>query len=145
MKLINYLKTLDSPDSSWGVYVNPNDQDDFAIQQIVFEAPEGKALLGSLDSLSYGSQSVEDAIAQFIADQGYCLLFEHKLVWVSETGIVKAYRDKRLSPRFAEYLENEAANICKQWAESEALRRVSYFLEWQEGARLSYHSDDFAS
>jgi hypothetical protein len=67
--LIQFLETLNSSDTSCGVWVNPENVDDFRVGQFIFEnggIKDNWVCIGSLNSLSFGYQYEVDAFNEII-------------------------------------------------------------------------------
>jgi len=118
--LRDYLKGLISSEDQWGLYVNPEDIDDYRIGQTMFEnggVKDGFRFVGTLDNLSCGSQSIQDAVVEYIRE-GY---FAGPDLVVFKKKLIEAYNnDKQLDDDFVEFLEDKAKPIMETWAELEA-------------------------
>lgn len=80
--LISYLTTLNSSDASRGVWVDPENVDDFRVGQFIHENGgmlDSKVCIGSLDSLSFGDQSDFSAFTVVI----YEVMTPHKFNFVT--------------------------------------------------------------
>lgn len=142
MSLAAYLKNLNSAETQWSLYVNPQNIDEYRVGQNCFEnggLSDGWVCVGNLESLSYGFQSTTEAIAQYLEDNKDEIEFNGRKVRVNRDGIMSAYSDGLLADEFQEFLETEAESIKEIWAENEAWEKVEelreYFLpggEWQQ-------------
>lgn len=126
--LVDYLKSLNSAETQWGIWVNPENIDDYRIGQFQFE--NGGILddwicIGSLDKLSFGFQSTSEAIAQFIKDNKELLNYKDRPVKVNLKGIIEAYGSGYLDDDFRAYLEEKAEEVERIWSEMEAEDFVS--------------------
>ncbi|MEY2910762.1 MAG: hypothetical protein RLZZ184_71 [Cyanobacteriota bacterium] len=122
MSLQKYLSNLNSADSQWGIWVNPNNINDYRIGQFQFENGgilDGKICIGSLDQLSFGYQSQLDAIKQYL-EENQLLTFEGKKVKVNQKEILQAWSDGNLDPNFSSFLEEKSQDIMEMWASYEA-------------------------
>ena len=121
--LINYLSNLNTSDSQWGLWVNPENVDEYRVGQFIFEnggLDGGWICAGSLDSLSCGFQSTHDAIKQYLEDNSDEIQYNGRMVKVNRDGIMEAYSNGTLDQQFQEFLESEAEGIKAVWAENEA-------------------------
>jgi len=122
MSLQKYLSNLNSADSQWGIWINPDNIDDYRIGQFCFDnggVLDSKICVGSLDKLSFGFQSHCDAIEQYLKENQY-LYYKGKKVKVNKEAILDIYREGTFDTDFTEFLEGEAQDIMKIWAECEA-------------------------
>lgn len=128
VSLREYLTSLNCADSSQGIWVNPDNVDDYIIRPIMFgynaQDYGNRVCIGSLDKLSYGYQSTYDAIKAYLEDHKYAhnlSTFEYNgRVRVSISGILSAYSDNLLDEDMVKFLEREAETIEKIWSEVEA-------------------------
>lgn len=127
MSLVEYLARLNSADSQQGVYVNPENTDDYIVRPIMFGYNRQEygdyVLIGSLDRLSFGYQSQLDAIESFLMDYGLGdgrSAFEYKgrKVVVDIKGLMDNIDN--LDEDFRAFLDQEAEAIEKSWSENEA-------------------------
>ena len=72
-----------------------------------------------MDKLSFGFQSHCDAIEQYLKENQY-LYYKGKKVKVNKEAILDIYREGTFDTDFTEFLEGEAQDIMKIWAECEA-------------------------
>jgi len=122
MSLQNYLSNLNSADSQYGIWINPDNINDYRIGQFQFENGgilDGKICIGSLDQLSFGFQSQHDAIKQYLKEN-QLLAYEGKKVKVNQKEILQAWSDGNLDPEFSSFLEKKSQDIMQTWAEYEA-------------------------
>lgn len=127
--LRDYLKTLNSSDSQWGVWVNPkNPTEDHRIGQYCFENGgllDGWILIGSLENLSFGFQSESDAFASWISDGQSehistltrTISFNDRDVHVNPEALYEAYTEGKLEKAFAGFIDNELQDITTEWAD----------------------------
>ena len=79
MTLTEYLSTLDTCDNSWGLYVNPDNTDDYRIGQNTFENGgllDGKVKVANLDDVSFGSEDDSENAADWWVSQELPLILE---------------------------------------------------------------------
>lgn len=128
MSLKEYLIQLDSADSNWELYVDPNDWDNFEISTVPIE---GMVKLGNLSQLSFGYQSYEEALWDF--------LYSHKIgefasfyypgngrtIRVKIEEFIEAYVSDELDPKLRSFLDSEIEKIHQQWS----INEVELFLE----------------
>lgn len=136
-KLIAYLKQLNTSDTSWGLWVNPKNLDEFRRGQVRFE--NGGILddwkyVGKLESLSFGHQSEQDALKQTLSwgiEVGsLSLSLEERLVnikgdykgkkEVDFDDFATLYFDGDLDPNLQTGLKTEVSDLCSDWAECES-------------------------
>ena len=147
------LSNLNSADSQWGIWVNPDNIDDYRVGQFCFENGgllDNKICIGSLDKLSFGFQSQHDAIAHYLKEN-HLLAYKGRKVKVNKEKILQAWSDGYLDEDFSEFLEDEAKSIMEIWAKcaseefvinqipqiiEQALKDVeeesSYAYQWEE-------------
>lgn len=122
MSLQEYLSNLNSADSQLGIWVNPNNINDYRIGQFQFENGgilDGKICIGSLDQLSFGYQSQLDAIKQYL-EENQLLTFKGKKLKVNQKEILQAWSDGNLDLEFSSFLEKKSQPIMEMWASYEA-------------------------
>lgn len=123
VKLVEFLKNLDSAESHRGIWVNRENIDQYRIGEFSFE--NGGVLdhwicIGSLDKLSFGFQSWADAIAQYLEDENSFIKYKDKLVRVNIGGILDAYSNGLLDEDFREFLEEKAEEVQVIWSQMKA-------------------------
>ena len=122
MTLLSYLSQLNSADQNQYIWVNPDDINDYKISQWSLS---GRVNIGSLDNLSFGFQSMTEAIKNWLDNQKIdrkkaTFRYHGNKVTVAVRGIMDAYQSEALDKEFKEFLENEALDILSTWAEFEA-------------------------
>ena len=127
--LKDYLKTLNSSDSQWGVWVNPeNPTEDYRIGQFIFDnggLDDGWVRAGSLENLSFGFQFERDAFASWISGGQSehistltrTISFNDRDVHVNPEALYEAYTEGKLDKAFAGFIENELQDITAEWAD----------------------------
>jgi hypothetical protein len=127
-KLAHFLSTLNNPDRTKSVYVNPENVNQFRVGD---DRLENGGLLddwvwvGCLDDLSYGYQSKTDALKSI----GKCFEYKGKTVRTNPDAIVELYYDEALDPDFASFLTESVNEIMEQWAIDEANVKVFEIME----------------
>jgi hypothetical protein len=122
MSLQEYLSDLNAADSQWGIWVNPDNINDYRIGQFQFENGgilDEKICIGSLEKLSFGFQSQHDAIKSCLEENKF-LSYKSKKVKVNKKEILQAWSDGTLDPEFSSFLEKMSQPIMQTWAEYEA-------------------------
>ena len=136
MSLQEKLSNLNSADSQWGIWVNPDDYDDYRVGQFCFEnggVLDNKICIGSLDKLSFGFQSHHDAIKMWLGEN-HLLAYKGRKVKVNQAGILHAWSDGYLDQDFSEFLEDEVKSIMEIWSQCEAEEFVNQIPEIIEQA-----------
>jgi hypothetical protein len=118
MSLQEYLSNLNSADSQWGIWVDPDNVNDYIVASCCSEN-RTYILIGSLDKLSFGFQSQHDAIKQYL-EENQLLIYKGKKVKVNKKEILQAWSDGNLDADFAKFLEQNSLNIMQVWSECEA-------------------------
>jgi hypothetical protein len=131
--LASYLQSLNSAESQWGIWVNPeNPTEEHRIGQYCFEnggLDDGWVCIGSLDNLSFGFQSTADAIEEYLeSHEDTGIEFNGGLLRYNTKGMVAAWSSGYLDDDFQAFLESEAATIEAEWAECEAEEFVAFKL-----------------
>jgi hypothetical protein len=133
--LVDYLKNLNSANSNWYLWVNPDNVDEFEVNQ---QCPrKGWFNAGSLNNISYGMQSMEEAVRNYLSQcDGVITGFSKKIRFNLE-GMMEAYKEDRLSEELRRYLEVQGTEIMMIWSEQEAEIFVDETLrkniwEWQQ-------------
>lgn len=125
MDLIQFLaSSCLNEASSMEVYINPHNINDYQ----VWDHPlEGYISIGTLDQLSFGYQSEEDAVYQALGcvstpkeGEKVEILFEGKKISINPVGIMRAYTENKLGDAMQKWLEKEVRLLLDQWAEEEA-------------------------
>ena len=128
MKLLDYLAQLNTADSTWGLYVNPDNYDDYRIGQLIFENGgllDDKVFVDTLDNVSFGYQSVSDALDIILTSD---FKYKGKSVKLNKEAIKELYYDNKLHKEFADYLDTTVNSITDEWAYVEAANFVEYEL-----------------
>jgi hypothetical protein len=135
MELKDFLVSLNSSDTHQGVWVNLRDLDNWRVGPL--SQDEGwLCYLGSLEELSFGRQSREEAFYSWVSDGWISDTIDDlpsqsrvevggRRIHINPARIWKAYNEGRLSPNFHRQLDELIQNITSEWAELE----VDKFLE----------------
>ena len=123
MSLQEYLSNLNCPEPQWGIWVNPDNVNDYIVAPCCSENRK-YILIGSLDKLSFGFQSQHDAIKQYL-EENQLLIYKGKKVKVNKKEILQAWSDGNLDADFAKFLEQNSLNIMQVWSECEAQEFVN--------------------
>jgi len=141
--LINYLATLNSNETQWGIWVNPENLDEFRIGQKIHQnggVLDNYEYIGDCESLSYGFQSRQDAVKE-VLENNPILLYQGKKVLFNKTALYEAYTNDALDADFENFLNAEAEKYEQQWALEKSQGKVyqlhDYFTgeEYQEDAK----------
>jgi hypothetical protein len=140
--LIEYLSNLDTADSSWGLWVNPNNIEDYRKGQFVFENGgilDDFVCVGDLEALSFGYQSHEDAITEVL--RSGLVEYNKKQVKFNPLAMKEHYLAEELPPSFHECLENKANEIERIWAvmEAEDFVNIQIPLIIEEAIKVKEH------
>lgn len=123
-KLQEYLQQLNSAETQWGIWVNPdNPTEEFRTGQFLFEnggLRDGWVCIGNLEELSFGSQSTYDAFEEYLKQNRNVIRYGGRTVKVNPRSLLDAYSSGNLSEGLVEFLEDEASDIEEEWAEVEA-------------------------
>ena len=114
--LVDYLKSLNVADSSWGLYVDPENIDDYRIGQNCFQNGgilDDKVRVASLDKVSCGHQSTLEAFEN-VAPK---VMGRHEY---NLEALFDAYEYGRLAPELKTRFDDEIKALLKEWADAEA-------------------------
>ena len=122
MTLLSYLSSLNSADSSNYGWVNPDDINDYKVSP---RDLSGRVNIGSLDNLSFGFQSMTEAIRNWLDNQKIsrdksAFQYHGNKVIVAVNQVMEAYTSELLDKEFKQFLEEEASDILEAWSEAEA-------------------------
>jgi len=121
-KLIDFLAQLNCASSELGLWVDKN-LESYRIGDIHLENGgllDDKVFIGTLENLSFGYQSQEEAIKTYLDAKRPTLYFKGKKVICDRDGIVAAWLSRSLDPEFSQFLESEAETIEHQQSMEEA-------------------------
>ena len=123
-KLLKYLVNLNSGETMWGIWINPeNPEEEFRIGNNTLENGgiiDNWRKIGNLESLSFGYQSEENALKIVL---GGGIKFKGHLLNLDRVNFeyfFNAYLEGRLDSELQQHLEKQVADICRTWAEEEA-------------------------
>lgn len=126
--LQNYLKSLNSAESQWGVWVNPENPEEYRVGQSIFENGgllDGWICIGTLEDLSFGFQSTHDAFASWVSggaseampDGVKTIYYEGKEIRVQPQAFYEAWVERRFVKEFTDFVTEQVDNICDEWSE----------------------------
>lgn len=135
LTLLEFLQQLNTSDSSNVLYVNRDDISDYRIGNNTIQYDEDTYLrVGPLDELSYGYQSVQDSVLEWIGQQREVkgkryIKLEWRKGWSSlfdKSALQDAYKlwSDLMHPEFREWLEGQAETVREVWAYEEASLKV---------------------
>lgn len=128
-KLIDYLADLNSAESQLGIWVNPNNLDDFRVGQFCYEnggVLDDKVCIGGLNDLSFGFYYESDILKDLIKYSG--LKFKEKEIkeyFENLDNFVEDYLENNLDNDLYEFL-NE---LIVEEAEYSSLENARLFVE----------------
>ena len=102
-KLIKYLSSLNSTETQWGIYVDPENIDEFTCSQC---RPDGWVRIGSPDSLSFGFVPTDAAIDSHLMGVD-SIEYKGKKFRFNRKGLISAYSEGRLDEEFQDWLMEE--------------------------------------
>lgn len=121
--LVQYLSTLNTAETQWSLWVNPENIENFQIRQDCFENGgllDDLVRVGNLNDLSFGFQSMQEAIEEFLKNYPEEIVYRGKKVKINKDGILTAYCDDYLGQEFRDFLESEAKIIIECWSQVES-------------------------
>lgn len=83
-KLIDYLANLDSAEDGWGVWVNPDNYDDFRIGKLQYingGVFDDKIFIGRLSMLSFGDQDYSELNDYNLPDEFHDAVISLRYQW----------------------------------------------------------------
>lgn len=139
MTLHDYLSQLNTSDDSFGVWVSPENIDDYRVGQRSFDNGgllDDKVYVGSLDDLSFGSQSDTDAFYSFLDIKPSET--QPTITWRDATGLRKAkvnpealheaWLSSRLGEAMQAALSEGVAAVQETWIDEEVSNFISDIL-----------------
>jgi hypothetical protein len=102
-KLIKYLASLNSTETQLGIYVDPENIDEFTCSQY---RPDGWVRIGSPDSLSFGFVPTDEVIDSHLMGVD-SIEYKGKKVLFNRKGLISAYSEWRLDEEFQYCLMEE--------------------------------------
>lgn len=125
-QLIKYLSELNSTETQWSIYVDPDNLDNYICTQ--WDGPDGWVCIGTPYSLSYGFQSTYEAVKAFLEGCGADRAAKGEFQWNDRTvrfnlkGLLEAYSERTIrgNDELFDWLEEQAADIQAQWSVDEA-------------------------
>lgn len=116
-KLIDYLSTLNSTETQWSIYVNPENLDEYQCTQ--WDGRSGWLNIGTPDSLSFGFQPDLEHLKSYLLGSDY-IEYKGKKVKFNRKGILEAYSEGTLDEDFQEFLLESIEDDKTESAKSEA-------------------------
>jgi hypothetical protein len=131
--LVEYLTQLNSSDSQQGIWVNPEDINDFIVRPLQFgynaQTYGDRVCIGTLDKLSFGYQSERDAFCCWVSGgistekmpkTIQTIEYQGRKVQVAPEALYEAWIDGSLDESFASFIQEATEEIFSQWASDEA-------------------------
>lgn len=125
MSLREFLSSLNSSESNYGIWVDPDNFDNYRVGSLLHEnggVLDNFLFIGSLDRLSFGNQSEQEAFWYYLRER-LDLVYERFKSSVFFEHLYKDYLEGNLPNQ--EEVESEVQDIMKTWAEEE----IDAFLE----------------
>ena len=133
MNLTKYLAQLNSSETQWGIWVDPESPlNNYRIGQKCFEnggVLDNFVFIGTLDRLSFGYQSIPDALKNYLeslpvdAAQNQVLSLNGRKVALNIDGILAAFEAGTLATEFEAFITSKALEII-----AVCLKRTPLFL-----------------
>jgi hypothetical protein len=146
--LKEYLATLNSSETQWGIWVNPKDLNDYRIGKKHLKNggyDDDKVFIGNLESLSFGFQSVGEALEILL----FSGITYSGVTFTKDNCDIEGFKKAYLSGNeflkdFQLHVEGLVDELHQEWAEGEADIKImeleDYFAPdgeyWQELALL---------
>ena len=156
MTLRETLLGMNTADSNWGLWVNPENIDEFRRGQFVAEnggVSDNWICIGDLGSISFGYQSESDAFYSWVSggqstnETSAITVIDYggKKVRINPEAVYESYcgdRTPALSADFKEFIGQQILQIQSAWAEAEVDEFLGVFLpkcfeNHQESERLA--------
>ena len=119
MDLVQYLSQLNTSDTSWGLYINPEDVTQYRIGQLCFDNGgllDDYIFIDNLSNLSFGFQSEREALESILTTDKTTLIYNKKKVVVKKDTILELYFEGKLDKDFYEFLKNQVEEIMSIWS-----------------------------
>lgn len=119
MNLVQYLTQLNTSDTSWGLYLNPDDINQYRIGQLCFDNGgllDDYIFIDNLSNLSFGFQSEREALESILTTDKTTLIYNKKKVVVKKDTILELYFEGKLDKDFYEFLKNQVEEIMSIWS-----------------------------
>lgn len=123
--LIDFLSELNTNDNTWGLYVDPENIDNYRIGQMCFDnggLVDDYVFIGDLSSLSFGYQSTYECLESYLDSlttknkEKAELSYKGKKVLVNKEAIINLYFEAKLDEDFQNFLEKEINFIYEMWS-----------------------------
>lgn len=122
--LVDYLASLNSCETQWWIYVNPENLDEHICTQ--FDSPEGWVCIGTPENLSFGFVRTSEVLESYLIGIEK-LDYNGRSVRFNRKGLIEAYSSGYLCGEFENWLlgeiEETRMSIAKDSAEN--------FVEWK--------------
>jgi hypothetical protein len=115
--LINYLSNMNSTETQWSIYVNPENLDEYECTQ--WDGQSGWVKIGTPDSLSFGFQSNSECLEDWLLSRDH-IEYKSKKVKFNRKGILEAYSQGTLDEDFKEFLLDAIEDYKAESAKAEA-------------------------
>lgn len=146
MTLVQWLSTINSCESQWGLWVNSENIEEYRIGQVYFEnggVLEGWAYISNLDRLTHERRSYcgeEDGLYEHIWGSDGLTQYKNKLVKYNPRALADAYSSGLCDEDFIEHFRTEAEKswqeLSEEWAEAKVEDLKKYFASGGEWERL---------
>lgn len=150
--LVQYLSELNTSDTSWGLYLNPDNIDQYRIGQNCFDNGgllDNYIFIDNLSNLSFGHQSEREALESILdfntSSEDRCkatLTYNEKKVVVKKDKLLELYFEDKLDKDFYQFLQNQIHDLMQIWSEWEAEFFVNDTLPEIIEEKLSSLQDD---
>ena len=126
MDLVQYLSQLNTSDTSWGLYLNPDNINQYRIGQLCFDNGgllDDYIFIDNLSNLSFGHQSERDALESILGTsdkEKTIIIYNSRKAFIKKNKILELYFEGRLDKDFYEFLKKEVEEIMNIWSIWEA-------------------------
>ena len=130
--LVDYLSELNAVDNTWGLWVDPNDINNYRIGRFCFENGgllDNFICIGDLSDLSFGFQSHKEVLETILDSNTYSkdstkaeLFYNEKKVLVKKESILELFfeNSRLLNTDFYTFLEDSICELANIWSTGEA-------------------------
>lgn len=143
MSLTQYLAQLDSVESQWGIWVNPQNLEEYRIGQFLFEnggVIDNFVSIGSMESFTEEKYNYCGSFYDYVhKHHSSNILFNGKQVRFNSKSMADAISSGLVDKDFEEALYEEYNKMCQDWSEEWASSKVeeleTYFApggEWEQ-------------
>ena len=126
--LQEYLARLNCSETQWGLWVNPENINEFREGQFIFENGgklDGFICIGTLDELSCGFQPEGEILQELLRHGEIC--YRKKIFSrynCNFDGFIEAYFEKRLAPGLQKLTDEMVTEVRREWAEDESQKKI---------------------